>query len=445
MAKYRVETDQGTYEVETDEGAAPASPAAAPAPTSPPAMSVGGFGQALDMVKQSPMFGATSPLSFLSSKVPEKLNQIAGDTGKVLAEGLARPEMRKNPFNDQMYNARPIPPEAAAAAGFATSLAPDIAMTVGGPGVLEGSLQGPQFLGKWGARQVNNAAGIQPGTVARMSGRQNPTVVGENVGRKMVQEGAFGSEAGSTFDKTQTVMNKFGGDVKSAIDAIKGTGQAVSLDAETALKPLVDSWTEKAGAALQAKRAEAKPFEEIYTKLSQAAEKNGGQLGLDDLRAAMDEAGEVLGGLAKESPKKNAYSDLYAKLADVRDQMVSAIAQKAGSPQLRDALIKANEGYSRYSRLMPDIKKAAARASVGNSSVPLERNGIMNRIVDAAQPLFAKAAVKLGGAPAPAGSGRLLTPAVGSATEEVMNARKPRPIPLGVVRPAPRPLFRKAS
>lgn len=420
----------------------------APAPAAPPAMSRAGFGQAVDMVKQSPMFKSlTNPTNLLNS-APDAMRNLGAKAGNFVSENLAKPLMRKNPFNNQMYNANPIPPEAAAAAGFATSLAPDVAMTVGAPGVLEGQFEGPQFIGRWGARQVNNAAGIQSNTIAKMAGRENPARVGESVGRKLAQEGGFGMDAGSTWDKANAVMNKYGGDVQTAIASIKSTGQPVALDAETALQPLVDAWTEKAGSSLQANRALAKPFEEIYGKLSQSAQQNGGQLTLDDLKAAMDETGAALGAMGKESPKQAAYSQLYAKLADTRDQMVSAIAQKAGNPELRDALLKANEGYSRYSRIMPDIRKASARTSVGGTARSSE-GGLWSRAIDMARPIFAKAAVKIGGTPAPATGGSALTPAVLSTPEEIAAERRTKPaIPLQMVlpvRPKARPLFRKAS
>ncbi len=330
-----------------------------------------------------------SPQSLLQS-VPPLASKLFGKVGEMATEELGRNQV--NPY-------------VSAGVGTAISMAPDIALMGGLPAEIAPEAVGvlaktpkPSLFSRIGAAGVNNSAGISPKTLANMAGRENPAAVGTRLGRSMVEEGAFGLSPSSTFDKSQAVMNKFGQDVETALTKIKQTGVPTEISAEQALQPLIDKWASLVESALQPNRALAKPFEEIYGSLSAKAAQNNGKLTLEALREALDETGEVLGNLPKLSPKEAAYSQLYGTLAQARDAMVKSIAESSGNPQLAQELLKANEGFSRYMRIAPDIRKAAAKQGV--SKFPLFKP--IQGAVEAIQPLLSKTAVKLGGKSVPA-------------------------------------------
>lgn len=145
------------------------------------------------------------------------------------------------------------------------------------------------------------------------------------------------------------------------------TGSPLAIDAEKALKPVLDAWAEKAGGATTATRRMAKPFEEIHNSLSALAQKQGGKLTLDDIRSAMDEIGPLTHKGAPET--QEAMSELYGTLADARDGMVQQIAKSANNPTLAANLLRANKRYSQYIRILPDVGRASAMEAVGQPNL----------------------------------------------------------------------------
>lgn len=390
-----------------------------------------------NQAKQSPIL-TQSPIGALG-KMSDLANQGFNALGEDVSKRLSAPSpIRKNPINGKMFRDWQLPPQVGAAAGVATSLIPTAAMFATTPPeapLATTENEAPGLLQKLGARGVNNSAGITPKTLSNMAGSQNPARVGTNLGTSLVNENAIGLSPASTFDKSKAVMDKFGQDVGTAIDKIKASGVPTSVHADEALQPLVDKWTALKDSALQGTRALAKPFEEIYGKLAEAAKSNGGQVELDHVRDAMDEVGQGMQNVAKDSPKYEAYSKLYGTLADIRKQIVEKIASTTGDQQLSQDLLKANEGYSRYSRIMPDIRKAAAKE--GTSQFPLFSP--FKGAVKAAQPLLSRMATKVG-----QGSAKL-DPAMsaGEAIDTAANEASPNIIQFPPRKP--KSMFRKAG
>lgn len=355
---------------------------------------------AVDSYKSSVPY-ATSPMGMLE-QVPGLLSRGAHKVGEFVAGQLVKPQPIRVPsfvpgIGGKVYDSGSMNPTAAAAIGTAISMGPDVAMatsspTESAPESAAASDQAPGFLQSLGARGVNNAAGITPKTILRMAGGQNPAAVGTRLGTSLVNEGAIGTTPASTFDNAQRVMNAYGSDVQSALDAIRSSGQPTTFEAKDALQSLLDEAQSLRNSTFQPNRQMARPYEEAYSRLSGLADQNGGQISLDDLRNVLQETGQAMDAAAAGSTKQAAYSRLYGHLADMRDQMVQNIADNAGNPALRDALLKANEGYSRYSRIFPDIQRNAAKESVSGVSIVEPVKGALRSV----QPFLSRLAVRVG-------------------------------------------------
>lgn len=258
------------------------------------------------------------------------------------------------------------------------------------------------FLQRFGSKGANSQAGISAETVQALTrSGQNPAEVGNMVGKRLVDEGVLGQSPSETFDNVRGMQNKYGELVNKAKDAIKAanrsTGEwndvedSLHVDSNRALKPLLDKKVELANSPFSANRAMARPWTEAYTYLADQANGSNGMTTLDHIDGTMQQIGQMLGKLEKgTAPYKNV-SSLYGTLANMRDSMVSNIADTIGDPTLRSNLLKANQGYSFYSRIMPDIKWQAAQESVGGPEMTL-----MGTLTTEAKPLLAKAAVKTG-------------------------------------------------
>lgn len=315
--------------------------------SNPPATSPGiisrlltGVSQIMRPYKQSQV---GSPQQLLGD-IPDVMNRGADWLGERATEEMGR---------------QGINPTLSAGIGTAAQMGPTMVMSSINP--LEGEASAWQNLG---ARAVNDQLGIAPRTLLKIAGTQNPVTSGEQLGRTLAQEGVLGKSVSETFGNAQRIRDQFGQMVGTLIDKIKGSGVPTEIPADDALQPLVDEWTRYSNGALPETRRLAKPIENIYGSLAQSSKAKNGMLGLDDLRDKMDEVGDLLQKTIPTSDKYGAFRDLYGILAKARDNIVQRIASATNDPDLSNQLLTANEGYSRYSRIMPDIKMAAAREGV---------------------------------------------------------------------------------
>lgn len=264
----------------------------------------------------------------------------------------------------------------------------------------------PNVLERFGSRGVLSSSGISPKTLERLSGRANPSEVGTQLGIKLTQEGVPGLSARTTFDNAQRVMNEYGRKVEDSLRAIKETNSSLGVYPELAdplkveatkvLKPITDEYAELANSSYRLDRQAARPWKELYDSLIKKSESNNGFIGLDDVRGEMQKIGKMFDYVQPDSEKFKMVSKLYGKLADTRDSMVEMIAKQSGNPELASNLLKANEGYSRYSKIFPDLKRKASKEGVGTSTLlkhPIES------IRGATEPLLSKTALKAGGLP----------------------------------------------
>lgn len=219
-------------------------------------------------------------------------------------------------------------------------------------------------------------AGIKPATVLRMTPKgTNPADFGQSLEQELNSSGAIGKNASETWQKMNSLKDQAGQGVgKSLQDIAKASGpDALSVDAGTALKPIVDGWVQRASGAVSGTRRLAQPFEQAHTSLIQQAAQQGGRLTLDNIRSVMDE----IGPLVHKGPEatQEAYSELYGALADTRDGIVRKVAQQSGNPQLAQNLLSSNATYSKFMRLMPDINKAAAAFPIKEGASTFQKLG----------------------------------------------------------------------
>lgn len=280
-------------------------------------------------------------------------------------------------------------PTAAKAIGTVMKYGPDIAMMA----VPGGSTSKLNALQKTGGQMMNKALGIKPKTVEMMAKGANPSEFGAELGIKLNKQGLSPFSASKAFDVATHLQNKYGKSVESAMDAIRQSGKDVSVLADDALKPVVDDWASRADAALSVNRQTAKPFEEIYTNLSKKAQSMGGKLSVDDVRDALQEVGRGIENASVGSTKESAYSDLYGKLANVREDIVSKVAEQAGDPSLASNLKSANKGYSDVLGVLPDIRKAATQEGAGGTA---DLSGHWWNLYGRSRPLVAKGLIGAG-------------------------------------------------
>jgi hypothetical protein len=220
------------------------------------------------------------------------------------------------------------------------------------------------------------SAGIKPTTILKMTpSGVNPAQFAETLEDELGEAGAIGKNAKETFDAMYPLKEMAGQNVDSSLQAISQAAgpQAVTVPADTALKPILDGWAERAGAATTARKAMARPFEQIYSSLSQQAANQGGTLTMDNLRSAMDEIGPMVH--AGKPETQEAMSELYGTLANARDGMAQTVAQQAGNPSLAQNLLTANAQYSRYMRLLPDVGRSAATEAVKEGVSAFQKYG----------------------------------------------------------------------
>lgn len=257
-----------------------------------------------------------------------------------------------------------------------------------------------------GSKGVLDSAGVSSTTIERLAGASNPAEVGESVGRQLVKEGAIGKNPKSTFTKFNAVKNKWGEAVGAALKKIKDTNKGLGVypeledplkvEANGILKPLLDKANEAKSSGYTMDRVVSRNYRNMYNSLADTAEKGKGFLTLDDVRNEMQKIGKIL---KKTSPSNDNHlvaREMYHTLADLRDSMVEAIADVAGSPALAENLKRANKGYSLYARIMPDIASAAAKSA---TSPPAIFNPSLRSAAKTLENPISRGLVNIGGIP----------------------------------------------
>lgn len=277
-------------------------------------------------------------------------------------------------------------------------------------------------LSNVGGRMASDLAETSGNTVKKINpealgadAQENIRTVGENEkpnladvraesGKKLVNEGVVGGLGQDIGDRLQAASEKvdaFGKQVKSAINAVKSKGVDAAVDAKTVLDPLLQKWAELGDSSVPAM---ARPFGDLYTRLENMANKNGGKLSFEDIDGELHDPG--LKEAFKKGPDSRAYETArtkYAVLAGARDDVVGQIAKQAGDPQVASNLLEANKGYSYYSKIAKDMESPAA-AGAGNGPPSPQRAALRGSpiragvyaTIQSVKPAIAKALIRGG-------------------------------------------------
>lgn len=236
----------------------------------------------------------------------------------------------------------------------------------------------PGYLETKGAQGINNIAGIRGATIDLLAGKnQNPGVVGAQLAKTLYDEGAIGKTATETFNKASGVADKYGKAVSKALEDIKSTNRATGeysdvldplhIDANEALKPILDeSNTMRGPGNYPEARSVGKYLKKAYDRLSDKANENNGVLTLDHVTDELKQIGSLY---SKTGATDHIVDPVYHRVAALRDQMVNDIAENSGNPALAKNLRDANAGYSRYMKILPDIRRRAGMESVGQQNL----------------------------------------------------------------------------
>jgi hypothetical protein len=216
-----------------------------------------------------------------------------------------------------------------------------------------------------------------PEEIRTVEGKPNPADVRTQSGARLVKEGVvggFGEDAGDIWQKAATKESLAGKSVDKALNDIKdwnkSTGEYADVDdpihvqANPILKTILDIANELRDSARSGIRQASRFWRETYNSLAKKADANNGRLNIDDIRSEMQDVGKDIEGNEK-SPRVSAAKDIYGNLADIRDQMINDIAQRAGKPELAKNLLDANEDYSFYSRISKGVTDRAAGGDTG--------------------------------------------------------------------------------
>ena len=261
----------------------------------------------------------------------------------------------------------------------------------------------PNFLERAGAKGINASMEIRPKTIERMAkSGQNPGDVGIDTGMQLGREGFAGKGPVEGYKQAQTMANKYGSQIDSALANIKKANRflgeypeledSLKVDSNKLLKPMLDRANELRESAYPTDKMESRFQRAAYDSLSKASEKKGGFIELDDVRAEMKKVGNMMNAAGEQHLP--VVKKLYHQLADIQDSMIDDIAERSGDPKLSQALRDANANYSRYARIIPDIKKASAKEGTGAS--PLFKGELMKAAGESIQPRFAQAAYMAG-------------------------------------------------
>lgn len=273
-------------------------------------------------------------------------------------------------------------------------------------------------LERMGAKSVNTTAGLKPATFEHMTNKLNPNPgkLGIEIGGKLADSKAVTSDPIKTFDNAAVELKTAGENVGKAWEKLKPATELseyvangeLAVKSEAALNPLKSIITELESASLKSIRNQAKPFKEIYTTLSESAKQNGGKLSLTTVQKELKTLGKRMDKGSEEMQSITA--EVYGQLANVRESMVSKVAEAINNTALKQEFLNANAEFSRWIRILPDIKKAASKGAVNTAqnhgffknmwdmiSYPLTRPGVQGKINQLGR--------KLQSAPSPAPSG----------------------------------------
>lgn len=338
---------------------------------------------------------------------PESLLGVGKTIGKTVAapfEYILGGKQPSETMLGQQFRERPV----GTAMDIASVAIPAMKAFRGGPllGELEasrglsGPSGGPNLLERAGIRGMNQTAGLKPSTIEDMTPRgQNPGKYGVQLGQDMAEEGASGLSATSSFDNASKLADQYGESVESALKKIKAQNRSLGVypeledslkrDANKILKPLLDEANKFNKSQYPLERFQGKYQRAAYESLAEKANANGGFIEFDDIRSEMQRIGKMMESAGEENYK--VLSKIYGKLANTRNMMIEDVATEAMNPELKENLLKANSGYSKYMRLLPDMKRAAAREAVGTPSLSLHQ-----ALIKHVEPLLSKGLYKTG-------------------------------------------------
>lgn len=301
--------------------------------------------------------------------VNEQTGDVGYDPGEIYkgAKSFAQHPIetfKKNPVDTALI-AAPVIGKAAKLAGPLLRGAAEAGEVAGKAGAGAEELN---WLQRKGAQMANANMGIRPTTIESMTPRMGNTYdTGTKLGASLVNEGVMGSDAGTTLTRAQTMEQSFGHRVGKALEKIKNTGISTELRDDTVLQPIYDAWQELKQGTYSISRRAAKPFGEMYNKLVSVANESDGNLSLDDITKALRETGKALEAAPAESEVESQLSKLYGHLAEVRMKTVQEIASQVKDPGLAKELLDANSGFSKYARILPDLKRSASKAATSSS------------------------------------------------------------------------------
>lgn len=286
---------------------------------------------------------------------------------------------------------------------FARGLRPAVPKPTPAPAVA--APEGMNWLERMGARGGNAAVGVSPGTIEEMTMRgKNPGQTGLELGRALHEEGAVRTSAAESYARVQELQNQYGQQVDQALNNIRATNRSMGVYPELAdplkheankiLKPLLDEANSLRESQYPTDKYAARWYRAAYNSLAEKAKKGGDFITLDDVRGELQKVGSQFNAVSKLGDKFPIISKLYGRLADLRDSMVQEIADAAGDQGLADALTQANQGFSRYTRIIPDAASHAAKEAVGKTD--LMTGHPVRSILSKAEPIVARGAYKTG-------------------------------------------------
>lgn len=266
--------------------------------------------------------------------------------------------------------------------------------------------EAPNVVERFGSRGILDSIGISPKTLGKISGSANPAESGALLTKRLIDEKVVGNTLSETVTKMAEKKDVYGKAVGEFLNAIRKAGSKIGgyaeaadplkLEANQILKPILDDANALRDSGYPLDRFASRFKRAMYNSLSDAANKNGGYLKLEDVRTELKKVGKMFNRAAPGSDNHEIVSELYGTLADIRDSMVKSIAEQSGNAKLAQNLLEANKGYSLYTRLLPDVRMAGLKEATGSSGffkAPIKATG------KALETPLSKAAVSVGGLP----------------------------------------------
>lgn len=284
--------------------------------------------------------------------------------------------------------------------------------SITGGGILEGGVEGllkgepgtgiagsiGNTLKESGEQEATNVAGIKPRTIQRLTPRGgNEAETRENIGEMLHKDkvvGGFGETPKTIRDLQQSKTNEAGNEIKGLFNTIKNSGVDPSTDSRKALSPILNEWTSLADSTLPEDRAMSGTLADVYTKLEDAANKNGGKLSFDDVHDQMETVGRRMEKIHNpEDPRLDDLRSLYHTLAQSKDAIVNDVASRSGNKVVADQLKAANQKFHTYKTISHDVGLNAAKEGTEKAS----KLGLYGGLWALAQGDLGKAAEIIGG------------------------------------------------